>query len=368
LAAERFDAVVIGAGPAGLAVGRELRRAGVRHVILERGEGAGHTWANLYDSLTLHTGKHMSALPGLSLPRSAPLFVPRASFVEYLRDYARAFELPIRTRTTVTSAARHDEGWTIDTTAGQLRARALVVATGIVSNPRAPHFAGQEEFRGHIMHAVEYRRPDPFAGRRVLVIGVGNSGAEIASELARAGVEVTIAVRSGANVVPRAMFGVPIQYLSFWLRKLPRPAQVAIAAAVGRLTEVRRGPPVLPRPAHSPLDAIPVIGFGLVDAIRAGQVKVAGGIDAFTADGVRFLDGTSAGFDTVILATGYAAALQPLGSLVRVDSRGFAVRSDRVTSADLPDLYLVGHNYDATGGLNNIKRDAPVVARRIANG
>lgn len=361
-----LDVAVIGAGPGGLAVGRELREAGARFTILERGEGPGHTWANLYDSLALHTGKHMSALPGLALPRSAPLFVPREQFLDYLRQYARTFALPIESNRLVRRVMRTDGPWRLETPEGEVRARALVVATGIVANPRAPYIHGHEFFRGHILHAVEYRRPEPFAGRRVLVVGVGNSGAEIAGELARAGVAVTLAVRSGANVVPRSMFGIPIQYLGYWVRKLPRAVQDRIVAAAGRVTELRRGPPVLPRPSHGPLDAIPVIGFGLVEAIRAGTVHVSGPIAAMTEAGVRFADGTEREFDEVILATGYAAALQPLRSLVRVDAKGFALRIDRVTSADIPDLYFIGHNYDATGGLHNIRRDAPLIARAIA--
>lgn len=364
---EAHPVVVIGAGPAGLATGRELLRAGVQPLILERGEGPGHVWANLYDSLTLHTGKHMSALPGLPFPRSAPTFMPRAQFVDYLAEYARTFRLPIRVRTFVTRVECRDGGWRIETSAGVLSARALVVATGIVSNPRAPYIAGQEGFTGRVTHAAEYRRPDPHSGRRVLVVGVGNSGAEIASELARAGVDVAIAVRSGANVVPRALFGVPIQYLGYWVRKLPRAAQNVIVAAMASLTELRRGEPVLPRSARGPLDAIPVIGFGLVDAIRSGRVTVKPGIETFTRDGVRFTDGSESAFDDVILATGYAAALQPVRSLVRVDERGFAVRSDRVTSADQRGLYFVGHNYDATGGLHNIGRDARLVASRVGS-
>src|SRR5947209_11771431 len=103
---ERIRAVVIGAGPAGLATSRELVRHGVEHVVLERGDRVGYSWANLYESLTLHTGKHMSALPGLRLPRSAPLFVPRDAFVTYLSNYASTFALPVRTRWEVTAVER----------------------------------------------------------------------------------------------------------------------------------------------------------------------------------------------------------------------------------------------------------------------
>lgn len=361
-----LDAVVVGGGPAGLATSQQLRQRGVRHVVLERGDVVGFTWANLYDSLTLHTGRRLSALPAMRFPRGYPVFVPRALFWEYLRAYARRFALPVETGSVVTAVRRANSDWGLTTNRGELAARVLVMATGIVANPRIPHFAGQARFAGRIAHSVTYRRPDPFHGRRVLVVGVGNSGAEIASELARAGVDVTIAVRSGANVVPLTLFGLPIQYLSHWVRKLPRPAQDAIVAAVGRLTVLRRGPPVLPRPGHSPLDAIPIIGFHLADAIRAGLVRVRPGLAEFTPDGARFSDGTTERFDDVVLATGFAPALDALGDLVRRDDKGFALRRDRVTSADQPALYFVGHNYDATGGLLNIARDAPLVAARLA--
>src|SRR5438046_10574057 len=133
-------AIVIGAGPAGLATSQQLGARGIRHVVLERGDDVGYTWANLYDSLTLHTGKHMSDLPGMPLPRSAPLFVPREEFLHYLRRYARAFDLPVDTGRHVERMTRTDGTWTVDTSRGVLAARAVVVATGIVANPKTPHF------------------------------------------------------------------------------------------------------------------------------------------------------------------------------------------------------------------------------------
>ena len=366
--AERLDAVVVGAGPAGLATSQQLSQHGVPHRILERGDSVGYTWANLYDSLTLHTGKHMSSLPGLPFPRSAPLFVPRREFWEYLRHYAQAFALPVDTGCPVDRIVRADGdggGWTLHAQGRTLRAPVVVVATGIVANPRIPRFTGQERFTGRIVHSVEYKRPEPYADRRVLVVGVGNSGAEIASEIARAGGKVTIAVRSGANVVPLTLAGLPIQYVAYWLRKLPRNVQEGAVALVRLITELRRGPPVLPRPGYSPLDAIPVIGFHLVDAIARGLIDVRAGVAEVTADGARFSDGQAARFDDIILATGFSAALGPLGKLIQVDTKGFGRRRDRVVSLDQPGLYFVGHNYDATGGLYNISRDARLAARLI---
>ena len=365
---ERYPVVVVGGGPAGLATSAELRRRRIEHVVLERGDTAGHSWANLYDSLTLHTGKHLSSLPGLPFDRRVPLFPSRRDFLAYLHRYAEALKLPIETRRNVIALEWRSDEWLVRTDRGDIIARDVVMATGIIASPRLPDIPGRERFRGRVMHSVEYRRPAGFAGRRVLVVGVGNSGGEIGSELANAGARVTIAVRSGANVVPRQLAGIPTQYLSFAMRALPRRARTALAGLVGRITELRRGKPVLPKPAHGPLDAIPLIGFHLVDAIRAGRVTVRGGVVALTESGARFTDGVEEPFDDVILATGFTAALAPLGDLVRTDAKGFAMRTDRVTSADQPHLYFVGHSYDSTGGLYNIKRDSALAAERIVAG
>lgn len=364
---DRYRVVVVGGGPAGLATSAELRRRRISHVVLERGDAPGHVWMNLYDSLTLHTGKHLSTLPGMSFDRRVPIFPRRSDFVAYLHRYVEVLELPIETGQLVTAVERRGDGWLVRTANGEIAADSVVVATGIVSSPRMPAVPGRDRFGGRVIHSAEYRRPAGFEGRRVLVVGVGNSGGEIASELASAGARVTIAVRSGANVVPLTLAGIPIQYVAFAMRGLPIAVRRRIAAGVGKLTELRRGRPVLPRPAHGPLDAIPLIGFHLVDAIRAGHVAVRGALGEFTPVGVRFADGAEEPFDDVIFATGFTPALAPLGGLVRTDAKGFAMRTpDRVTSADQPRLYFVGHNYDATGGLYNIRRDAGRVAERIA--
>ena len=335
--------------------------------MLERGDTVGYTWANLYDSLVLHTGKGMSSLPGLPFPRDYPTFVSRGDFLTYLRRYRETFDLPVETGKPVERVERTATGWTAHLApGGQVGARAVVMATGIVANPVSPRFRGQHAFRGRVLHSVEYRRPDPFRGQRVLVVGVGNSGGEIGAELAHSGIPVTLAVRSGANVVPREIFGVPIQYLAFYVRKLPRPAQRVVVSIIRQITLIRRGPPVLPPSPVFPLDAVPVIGFHLVDAIKSGAARVRPGVAELTPGGARFTDGTEEPFDTIILATGFHAALQPLGTLVSADAKGFARRTGRVTSADQPGLYFVGSNYDSGGGLHNIGVDAALVGKILA--
>jgi cation diffusion facilitator CzcD-associated flavoprotein CzcO len=303
------------------------------------------------------------------MPRRTPLFPSRLDYHDYLCRYAQRFGIAVEIGTTVHAALPGRRAWQVHTSAGGIEASAIVVATGIVANPCVPVIPGRSDFEaggGRVMHSVDYRRPAPFAGRRVLVVGVGNSGGEIGSELARAGVDVSVAVRSGAHVVPLSLAGVPIQYFAALMRKLPRMAQERISDGVRLLGEVRQGPPVLPRPGHHVLDAIPLIGFHLVDEIRAGRVRVLPGITALLAGGARFSDDSEHPFDDVILATGFRPALEFLPSSITRDARGFAVRTDRVTSAAHPTLFFVGHNYDSRGALLNIAGDAPLAARTLA--
>ena len=335
--------------------------------LFERGPSVATSWVNAYDSLRLHTGRHMSSLPRHGYASGTPLFPTRDQFVAYLREYTHRSELVVETDRNVVSLRPDGDGWLADVDGEQVAGRAVVMATGIMSNPRIPEIPGRETFRGEIMHSVDYRRPAGFLGKRVLVVGVGNSGGEIASELGVNGADVTVLVRRGANIVPRTIAGVPIQYLAAGMKRLPRRARLKVTELVQVLSEARHGPPVLPRPPWSALESIPIIGFHLVDAIKAGRVKVkTGTIDRLDASGAVFSAGARQDFDRIILATGFAPALGPLEKLIRRDERGFALRTDNVTSADQPKLWFVGMRYDTTGAIANIKQDAIDVARRLS--
>lgn len=359
--------LIVGAGPAGLAAAAELSRRGLPCRLFEKGPSLGTSWINTYDSLRLHTGRHMSTLPGLGYAAGTPLFPSRDQFVAYLRAFAEHFALGVETSSEVTALRRGGRGWTAEVNGTTAEGRAVVMATGIMSKPVVPELPGRDDFAGEVIHSVAYRNPEPFRGRRVLVVGAGNSGGEIASELGRAGIDTTVLVRRGANVVPRDIAGIPVQYLAAAMRELPIGARRRLAGLIQRLSEARRGPPVIPRPPWTPADAVPIIGFHLVDAIRAGQVSLKlGTIARLTPAGAEFSDGSRGAFDRIILATGFAPALDALGTLIRRDERGFALRADRVSSADQPDLYFVGHRYDTTGAIANIKADARLVARKVA--
>ena len=326
-------------------------------------------WGQVYDSLRLHTGKHLSSLPGMPFPSHTSLFPTRSEFAAYLENYADKFQLPLRTGATATGLSRSNGGWTVETSSTLYQSLAVVVATGIMSSPVAPDLPGAGSYPGRIFHSTEYRRPDERLRQSVLVVGIGNSAAEIASELASAGIEVTLAVRSGANVIPRSIWGIPSQYLGWSMSWLPAAVQRRIVRATGLMGNLlRRRPPALPRKRNfNSCQDVPVIGRSIVDHVNAGRVRVAPGVAELSRNIVRFTDGSEWSGDSIILATGYRAAIEWMGDYGARDECGFAHRRDRVRSGDHPDLYYVGHNYDGRGGLYNIRIDARRIARLIAN-
>lgn len=332
-----LDALIIGGGPAGLASSRALTLTGIQHLVLERGHQPGQTWADLYDSLVLHTARPLSALPGLPFASGTPLFPTRQDVVTYLQVYAKRFAVPLRLNATVINLRRESNLWHARLNSGEtVTARAVVVATGIASNPQMPRLQGQRRFGGVVIHSAEYRRPDQFLGQRVLIIGAGNSGVDIACDLASAGVDVVLAGRRRSTRVPLTVAGIPSHYVGF-----------ALAPFMSRRSCPRA----------------PIVGGSRGDSLRA--IRKHSPLIELTERGARFADGDTPMIDTVIMATGYRAAVAFLEDSTRLDDCGFPQRRDRVASANQPDLYFVGHRYDARGALYNIGRDAAAAAALI---
>ena len=364
--ADSADVLVIGGGPAGLAVSQQLAARGMDSLVLEKGGHAGWMWSKVYDSLRLHTGKHLSALPGMPFPKETSLFPTLREFTAYLDDYARRFAIPVRTGVEARALEQAGSVWRVATDGGVYEAPRVVVATGIMSSPAMPDFVGLAGRDGRVNHSSEYRRPDGYRGQRVLVAGTGNSGAEIASELAEAGVEVAVSVRSGANVVPLSIAGVPIQYLGWALSSVPLLPLPVLTRAMGSVGAAMKGGGVIPRKDRADgCPDVPLIGNRLVEHVRSGAISLLPGVAGLTPTGVRFADGTEREFDSVILATGYRAAIKWMGEYASRDQCGFAQRKDRVRSLNHRGLYFVGHNYDGRGGLYNIALDAKRTARSI---
>ncbi len=283
------EVVVVGAGPGGLAAAAELGRAGLRAVVLERAEAVGASWRGHYDRLHLHTVRWLSGLPGLPIPRREGPWVSRDGFVAYLEAYAVHHRLDVRTGTEVRGLARDGQGWRVETARGVLAAPAVVVATGQNRLPLLPRWPGQETFRGLLLHSSRYRSGAALRGRDVLVVGAGNSGAEIAVDLVEQGAaRVRLSVRRPPNVVQRRVAGlVPAQLVSIALRRLPLPVSDALARATALLTVgdlTRFGLPAPERGIYTQMvrdGQLPILDVGLVAALRAGRIEVVPAVEGF---------------------------------------------------------------------------------------
>jgi indole-3-pyruvate monooxygenase len=359
--------LVIGAGSAGLAVGACLQQAGLHSIILEQSAQVGSAWRRHYDRLHLHTDKKNSELPFVPFPKDYPRYPSRDQLIDYLEAYSKRFDLDLRFNQQVRLARRENTQWVIQTQNARYLAANLVVAAGNAHTPYLPVWKGQDSFAGKIIHSSEYKNGAQFKGQNVLVVGLGNSGGEIAIDLWEHGARPGISVRNAVNVIPRELFGMPI--LSIGILQSSLPAWMADAmnapilrATIGDLTSYGlRKLPYGPMTQIQKDKHIPLIDVGTLKLIRQGQITVYPGLKEFTEKGVGFEDGKEVQFETVVLATGFRprvnAFLEGAEGIYAED--GTPLSSGRETS--LPGLYFCGYFVSPTGML----REIALEARRI---
>jgi putative flavoprotein involved in K+ transport len=369
---------VIGGGPGGLAAAQALRAQGVRAVVLERSDQVGSSWRGHYERLRLHTTRGLSSLPGLAMPRSFGRWVSRENVVRYLEKYAEYHELEIVTGVEVSRVERapDGEGWLLRASGGrELTGRAVVLATGFNHTPYVPRWPGREDWSGEFLHAGSYRSPAPYAGRDVLVVGAGNTGAEIAVDLVEGGARrVRLAVRTVPHIVRRSTAGWAAQYSAVLVRRLPVRLVDRLARTMCRISVPDLTAQGLPRPdtglySRVREGAIPVQDVGIVEAVRTGRVEVVAAVEGFEGDAVLLTDGSRVEPEAVIAATGYERGLEPLvGHLDVLDARGRPVTSGGRTPKNAPGLYFTGFTNPISGMLREMARDAERIARAVARG
>lgn len=362
------DAIIVGAGPAGLACAAAMRQHGLRVLILEKADAVAPVWRRHYDRLHLHTDRGHSGLPGLAMPRSYPRYPSRAQVVAYLESYAAHFDLRPLFDNAVHAIHREGSVWRVDAKQRPFAASVVVIATGWADFPYRPRWPGVEDYQGELIHSTAYRNPSAYAGKRVLVVGFGNSGGEIALDLAEAGVEVALAVRGPVQILPRELLGLPI--LTWAIAQARLPARVAdfinapaIRLAVGSLKKLGLEAPAKgPRRMIEEDHRVPLLDVGTLARIRDGSIAVRGGIERFTRDGVAFIDAPAQPFDSVILATGFRPDLRTLLPDARgvFDDHGMPRLTGQATPE--PGLFFCGLIASPTGQL----REIGIEARRIA--
>ena len=364
--------IVVGGGASGLSAAAALGRRGIDAVVLEQDAQLGGTWARRYDRLHLHTVRRFSGLAHFPIPTRYPTYLSRDDVVAYLKEYAGHFGLQVVTGMPVRRIGSRDaapHGWSVETASGEVwHARVAVIATGQYRQPILPQWPGCDTYAGRLTHSVTYSNAMPYAGQRVLVVGAGNSGAEIATDLSDNGAAyVAVSVRTPPPVVPRDPFGLPVQRTSILLSALPPAIANRIGWATARLALGDLARYGMPKGQFAPYTTrrIPLIDVGFVDALKRGRVKVRPTLERLTKTGAVFADGTSEPFDAIIAATGFTTGL---ASLIDAPHALDDLGEPRGTSGEPtahPGLYFVGFTHSLRGHLFEANRASRRLARHI---
>ena len=337
-----YPVVIVGAGPAGIATALSLQDRGVKAVILDRADRVASSWRTRYDRLKLNTGRQFSHLPKRRYPRGTPTFPSRDQVVEHIERHAHG--LDIRFNTTVERIDRRRGGWRLRTSAGDVDARHVIVATGYDHTPYVPAWPGVDGFTDELLHSSQYRDSVPYAGKRALVVGAGSSGMEIAYDLATGdAAKVWMAVRTPPNIMLRnGPAGLPGDVIATPLYHLPpriadKIARTARLNAMGDLTKFG-----LPIPDEGPFSrsarlgvAPALVDMDVIDMIQDGFIEVVKPPESFDGGTVSLLNGTRLHPDVVICATGYLRGLESLvGHLGVLNEHGVPLATSGETVAD----------------------------------
>ncbi|MEV6575708.1 ArsO family NAD(P)H-dependent flavin-containing monooxygenase [Streptomyces sp. NPDC051577] len=346
---QRTDVVVVGGGQSGLAAGYHLRRLGVEHVILDAQAAPGGAWQHTWDSLRLFSPAPYSSLPGRLMPPQPGEPYPDAGHVvSYLADYEKRYGLPVHRGVWVSAVHRDGAFLRVETDGGDWQTRAVVSATGTWTRPFLPAVPGRRNFTGRQLHTVQYRSPAEFAGQRVIVVGGGNSGAQIATDLAGTAELTWVTQRPprylADDIDGRALFDAATA------RRRALDDGRSDSGGVASLGDIVAVPPV--RAARD-----------------AGLLHAKPMFTRLTATGVEWADGARAEADAVIWCTGFRPALAPFAALRLRGTRGH-IAADGTRAVDEPRLHLLGYG-DWTGPasatLIGVGRPARDAARDIAS-
>jgi hypothetical protein len=369
---KEIHTLVIGGGPAGLAVGAVLRLGGVSFSIIEKNDKVGFAWHNHYDRVHLHTVKQLSHLPYMPFPAHYPRYVPKKLFIEYMEAYAKKFSLVPYFDQPAQSIRKVDDFWITETPDVIYKSKKIIVATGYNNSPLSPKWDGMENFQGQVLHSKDYRNGKSFLGKRVLVVGIGNTGGEIAIDLFESGAKVSICVRGPVRIVPREILGTPMQYSALFFSFLPPKIGDYLSKTILDLLVPDYSKYGLVTPEFGTIsqlkfqEKVPLIDVGTVSLIKQGGISVVPEIQKFNRDSIIFKNGKEEKFDAVLLATGYRSGLESIfsGNPELFGEKGYP--KIRGSESELAGLYFLGFNNHVGGFLRNIGIEAKRIGNKIA--
>jgi putative flavoprotein involved in K+ transport len=367
------DVIVIGAGPSGLAVARELEhRRGIKTLVIDRAAAPAISWRTRYDNFRLNTTGFLSHLPGQRIPLTAGRWPTREDMVRYFDDYVRRQNITLELGCKVNVVDRAGRGWLLDTSSGEIQTRAIVLATGNYRTPIIPPWPGLSHFTGEFVHSGDFRNAWPFRNRDVLVVGAGNSAADIAVQLANNGARrIWLAVRTPPHLVRRAIGPLPSDTLLELFARVPAAAVDPIIALSERLmwgdlsAYGFNRPPRGLKATVEQTGRIPTLADELIDAVRAGRVEVVAAVEAVESDHVILADGKCIPPAVIIAATGFSTDLDDLvGHLGVLDERG---KPRGGFASHIGDgMFAIGYGIPPKGPLRAIRLAATPLAGEIA--
>ena len=339
--------IVVGGGQSGLAAARALREGGLPAMILEAGDRPTGSWPHYYDSLRVFSPAAYSSMPGMPFPGDPDHYPGRDEVTDYLEQYAAGLDVEIRTNTRVATIRQDGKAFLVLTEDGQtLSASGIVAASGSFSNPHRPSFPGEDTFTGGLSHVADYRNPTPYVGKRVIVVGAGDSAAQVANELAPVAT-VTIATRHPVRFVPQRLRGHDVHY---WFRETGFDALPAVW-----LRKITGG-------------SVVTDSVGFEQTLAEGLVDRRPMFTALDDDQVVWNDGQHEPVDAIILATGYRPCLDYLRELGALDEHGAPMHVGGISSTHVGLVY-VGLEFQrsyASNTLRGVSGDANAVIAPLA--
>ncbi|HET7002197.1 MAG TPA: NAD(P)-binding domain-containing protein [Puia sp.] len=369
---KQTNTLIIGASISGLASAACLQKRGIGYTMIEKENRIAAPWYNHYDRLHLHTNKALSNLPYKKFDKKIPRYPSREQVIEYLEDYQQAFDIHPVFNSRAESVKREADFWITKTSNGVFKSKYLILATGAYGKPKAYSVKGIETFPGNVLHSSRYKTGRNFNGKKVLIIGFGNSACEIAIDLYEQGAIPSMSVRYPVNIIPRDILGISVLRLGVLLSKLPPRLADTINAPllsilIGDITKL--GLQKMPYGVFEQIRkdrTIPVLDFGTVKHIRKGHISIHENIDQVEGNTVHFADGEKENFDSIITAIGYHT---DFAEFVQVDmerEEDLKMKSDRQKYFGKDGLYACGFWIGPTGVIREISLDAQRIAKHIA--
>lgn len=341
-----FDSIIIGGGQSGLASAYYLRRSKLNYIILDKQQACGGAWRNAWDSLTLFSPAEHSSLPGWPMPKSDNTYPFRKEVINYLCRYEERYQLPMERGVTVSKVTFEDNLFRIQTNKRTYYSKTVIAATGTWDNPFIPIVSGAENYKGIQMHSAMYKNASQFVGLKVLVVGEGNSGAQIVAEISKVA-QVKWSTRKPPQYLPDDVDG-------FYLFNV----------ATARYMAEKEG------------KSFDAANFNLGNIVMVPTVKEArhrnvlhssGTIDHLYETGVVWANGTKEDFDVIVWCTGFGYATSFLKDIVNIDERG-SIKTNETKALEIPGLWLVGYGGStgyASATLIGVNRTAKQTSNEI---